>query len=55
MRRAAASHLPVGTGWRRRSYLRTDLSFVVRAGGSVGHIAGVLNELARQVGPPQSC
>ena len=33
-------------------YLRTDLSFGVRAGGSVGHIAGVLNELARQVGPP---
>ncbi|MEP7309733.1 MAG: glycosyltransferase [Acidobacteriota bacterium] len=33
-------------------YLRTDLSFVVRAGGSVGHIAGVLNELARQAGPP---
>lgn len=27
-------------------YLRTDLSFGVRAGGSVGHIAGVLNELA---------
>jgi glycosyltransferase involved in cell wall biosynthesis len=33
-------------------YLRTDLSFGVRAGGSVGHIAGVLNELARQIGPP---
>jgi len=32
-------------------YLRSDLSFVVRAGGSVGHIAGVLNELARQSGP----
>jgi glycosyltransferase involved in cell wall biosynthesis len=32
-------------------YLRTDLSFGVRAGGSVGHIAGVLNELA-DIGPP---
>jgi glycosyltransferase involved in cell wall biosynthesis len=28
-------------------YFRTDISFGVRAGGSVGHIAGVLNELAR--------
>jgi glycosyltransferase involved in cell wall biosynthesis len=27
-------------------YLRTDLSFGVRAGGSVGHIAGVINQLA---------
>ena len=26
--------------------MRTDLSFGIRAGGSVGHIAGVLNELA---------
>jgi glycosyltransferase involved in cell wall biosynthesis len=33
-------------------YLRTDLSFIVRAGGSVGHISGVLNELARQAGQP---
>jgi glycosyltransferase involved in cell wall biosynthesis len=33
-------------------YLRTDLSFGVRAGGSVGHIAGVLNELANLGGPP---
>ena len=30
----------------RALYLRTDMSFGVRAGGSVGHIAGVLNELA---------
>jgi glycosyltransferase involved in cell wall biosynthesis len=29
-------------------YLRTDLSFGVRAGGSVGHIAGVVNELQRE-------
>jgi glycosyltransferase involved in cell wall biosynthesis len=33
-------------------YLRTDLSFGVRAGGSVGHIAGVLNELDAFTGPP---
>jgi len=29
-------------------YLRSDLSFGVRAGGSVGHIAGVVNELFRR-------
>jgi len=29
-------------------YLRTDFSFGVRAGGSVGHIAGVVNELFRR-------
>lgn len=33
-------------------YLRTDLSFGVRAGGSVGHIAGVVNELGAFGGPP---
>lgn len=33
-------------------YLRTDLSFGVRAGGSVGHIAGVVNELGALTGPP---
>jgi len=33
-------------------YLRTDLSFGVRAGGSVGHTAGVLNELAREGASP---
>jgi glycosyltransferase involved in cell wall biosynthesis len=33
-------------------YLRTDLSFGVRAGGSVGHIAGVINELGRELGAP---
>jgi glycosyltransferase involved in cell wall biosynthesis len=40
--------------WNRTAaplYLRTDLSFGVRAGGSVGHIAGVLNALA-DVSPP---
>ncbi len=33
-------------------YLRSDLSFGIRAGGSVGHIAGVLNELGRFTAPP---
>ncbi|MCU1385398.1 MAG: glycosyl transferase group 1 [Acidobacteria bacterium] len=33
-------------------YLRTDLSFGVRAGGSVGHIAGVVNTLDAFTGPP---
>jgi glycosyltransferase involved in cell wall biosynthesis len=53
----------IGTGagapavrhWHRSAapvYLRSDMSFGVRAGGSVGHIAGVLNELAGEVGPP---
>src|SRR5204862_7712356 len=33
-------------------YLRTDLSFGIRAGGSVGHIAGVVNELRHVAQPP---
>jgi glycosyltransferase involved in cell wall biosynthesis len=33
-------------------YLRSDLSFGVRAGGSVGHIAGVVNELEHFTAPP---
>jgi glycosyltransferase involved in cell wall biosynthesis len=32
-------------------YMRTDLSFGVRAGGSVGHIAGVVNALDALTGP----
>jgi glycosyltransferase involved in cell wall biosynthesis len=32
-------------------YLRTDLSYGVRAGGSVAHIAGVVNELEGFTGP----
>lgn len=53
--RLASATLQGGRSWSRGEpvlYLRTDLSFGVRAGGSVGHIAGVLNELARTVGPP---
>jgi glycosyltransferase involved in cell wall biosynthesis len=41
--------------WDRQAsplYLRTDVSFGVRAGGSVGHIAGVVNELVDAGGPP---
>lgn len=33
-------------------YLRTDLIFGLRSGGSVGHIAGVLNNLAAFTAPP---
>jgi len=33
-------------------YLRTDLSFGIRAGGSVGHTAGVLNNLSAFGAPP---
>ena len=33
-------------------YLRTDLSFGVRSGGSVGHIAGVLCSLEKYSAPP---
>ena len=33
-------------------YLRTDLSFGLKAGGSVGHTAGVLNHLADAGGAP---
>jgi glycosyltransferase involved in cell wall biosynthesis len=33
-------------------YLRADFQFGLRAGGSVGHVAGVLNTLDRFVAPP---
>ncbi len=33
-------------------YLRTDLAFGIRSGGSVGHIAGVLNNLDQFAGRP---
>lgn len=33
-------------------YLRTDLWFGIHAGGSIGHIAGVVNNLDRFAGPP---
>jgi glycosyltransferase involved in cell wall biosynthesis len=34
-------------GGRRVAYLKTNLWFGVKAGGSVGHVAGVINALAR--------
>jgi glycosyltransferase involved in cell wall biosynthesis len=37
---------------KRPIYLRTDLVFGLRSGGSVGHIAGVLNDLDHFSGPP---
>ena len=43
-RRLTLSHQPL--------YLRTDLSFGLKAGGSVGHIAGVSNHLHAFGGPP---
>ena len=43
-RPAARSNVSVDRA-RPSLYLRSDLSFGVRAGGSVGHIAGVVNEL----------
>ena len=33
-------------------YLRTELSYGLRSGGSLGHIAGVLNNLGGFTGPP---
>ncbi len=33
-------------------YLRTDLIFALKAGGSIGHIAGVVNNLKHFVGSP---
>ena len=33
-------------------YLRADMGVGIKAGGSVGHIAGVLNHLAEFTGPP---
>ena len=52
---ALALEPPPISRWTRSApalYLRTDLSFGVRAGGSVGHIAGVLNALAATGAPP---
>jgi glycosyltransferase involved in cell wall biosynthesis len=33
-------------------YLRSDLTYGLQSGGSVGHIAGVVNHLGRFTGPP---
>jgi glycosyltransferase involved in cell wall biosynthesis len=50
--KARASLAPSWNASGSPVYLRTDVSFGVRAGGSVGHIAGVLNELAEAGGSP---
>lgn len=34
------------------AYLRTDLSFGISSGGSIGHISGVINSLQKFTGPP---
>lgn len=33
-------------------YLRTDLTYGLRSGGSVGHVAGLVNQLGRFTSPP---
>jgi glycosyltransferase involved in cell wall biosynthesis len=51
-RSAAAACLPPLDLARSPLYLRTDLLFGVESGGSVGHIAGVLNHLDQFTGRP---
>ena len=50
-RKASSCRFPLDLS-RPPLYLRTDLSFGVRAGGSVGHIAGVVNNLDAFGRPP---
>lgn len=50
---ARLEHAPRRLNWAGTPvYLRTDLVFAVKSGGSVGHIAGVLNHLDAFVGKP---
>lgn len=52
---AVATAPQAGTSFRPGAsplYLRADLSFGVKAGGSVGHTAGVINHLGDFAGPP---
>ncbi len=51
-REASAPHAPRVDPGGRPVYLRTDHAFGLASGGSVGHIAGVLNHLDRYAGPP---
>lgn len=51
-RRTAHLRSPELTLARPPLYLRADLQFGLRAGGSVGHVAGVLNALDRFAAPP---
>lgn len=48
--RRPAPRLALDAG--RAAYLRTDLAFGIASGGSVGHIAGVLNNLDAFTGAP---
>ena len=49
----ATQHPPPALSLRHQPlYLRTDLSFGLKAGGSVGHIAGVINHLHTFGGAP---
>lgn len=49
--RARGPKRPLDRGGRP-AYVRSDLIYGLTAGGSVGHIAGVLNSLDRFTGPP---
>jgi glycosyltransferase involved in cell wall biosynthesis len=51
-RRVAAGRRPELDLSRPPLYLRADLHFGLRAGGSVAHVAGVLNNLERFAAPP---
>jgi glycosyltransferase involved in cell wall biosynthesis len=51
-RLAASAPFPALDLTRPPLYLRADLQFGLRSGGSVGHVAGVLNNLDRFTGPP---
>lgn len=50
-RKTAVTHSKIDLG-KSPVYLRTDFWFDVRCGGSVGHIAGVLNNMERFAGTP---
>lgn len=53
LERRAAGFRPAGLELSRPPlYLRADLQFGLRAGGSLGHVAGVLNTLDRFAAPP---
>jgi glycosyltransferase involved in cell wall biosynthesis len=53
LEREARSPRPLSLDLRKPPlYVRTDLSFGIRAGGSVGHIAGVVNNLEHFAPPP---
>jgi glycosyltransferase involved in cell wall biosynthesis len=51
MARSKRTHLPLDLT-KRPFYLRTDIAFGLKSGGSIGHIAGVLNNLEYFGGKP---